>query len=82
MTSFPKRSLIRFVAQDGKLALDAQGHSDGRGVYLCCSLDCFDKAVKRKKFSGARGVSFSVDEVAALRKEFEAICSGGEVNEC
>jgi len=73
---------MRLVAQDGKLVIDASGRSNGRGVYLCRSLDCFDKAAKRKKLSGAQGVSFKAEEAAALRKEFETICSGGEVNEC
>jgi predicted RNA-binding protein YlxR (DUF448 family) len=41
----PQRELIRFAARDG--ALVAGRREPGRGVYTCCSLDCFERAAAR-----------------------------------
>ena len=81
MTSFPKGEVVRFAASDGKLLIDAKGKSNGRGAYLCRSLDCFDMAVKKKRLSYALGVSMTQEEIDFLREDFSKIISDTEVSE-
>ena len=45
----PKAELIRFVARDGSLAADPIG--EGRGVYTCRRLACFERARERRAFA-------------------------------
>ena len=47
----PKKELIRAVkAADGSISLDFTGKKNGRGAYICKSLDCLNAARKAKKF--------------------------------
>ena len=45
----PREELIRFVAQDR--VLTPGGHAQGRGVYTCRRLQCFDRAVANRGFA-------------------------------
>jgi len=81
MTSFPKNAIIRLVAMNGKLVIDQTGRQNGRGAYLCHSLDCFDIAIRKKRMTYALGVSMSQDEYAVLREEFNKAISNTEVCE-
>jgi predicted RNA-binding protein YlxR (DUF448 family) len=46
----PKRSLIRLVKPpEGDVAIDTRGDKDGRGAYLCRSIECVRKARKAKR---------------------------------
>jgi predicted RNA-binding protein YlxR (DUF448 family) len=67
MTSFPKKEVLRLVLEDGRAVIDETGKKNGRGVYLCRSMACFDKAVKRKKISND------------LRDAFEKVVNAVEV---
>ena len=41
----PKRELIRIVkTPDGEIKPDATGRLNGRGAYICRSVECFKKA--------------------------------------
>lgn len=46
----PKKELIRVlkVADSEEILLDTTGRKNGRGAYLCNSLDCFQKARKTR----------------------------------
>ena len=44
-----KRELLRFVARDGALTVSPDG--DGRGVYTCKRLACFERALHRRAFN-------------------------------
>lgn len=47
--SKPKKELIRIVKnQEGDIFLDVTGKANGRGVYICNSIDCLNKARKSK----------------------------------
>ena len=81
MTSFPKDELERFANDDGEFSLDETGRKNGRGFYLCKSLECFDKAVKRKRIGGTIKYEFTVDSTKKLREEYENMLSAREVNE-
>ena len=46
-TSKDKNELIRIVMQkDGNVFIDVDGNNDGRGAYLCKSIECLNKAKK------------------------------------
>ena len=50
----PKKELVRVVKpKDGDIALDLTGRANGRGAYICRSLDCLQKARKARRFEKA-----------------------------
>ena len=67
MTSFPKKDLVRFAISQENTMIDENGKKDGRGVYLCRSMECFEKAVKKKRITND------------IRCEFEKIVKDVEV---
>ncbi len=81
MTSFPKKDVVRFVNADGKVMIDPSGRMNGRGAYLCRSLECFDAAMKKKRLTYALKVSLTPDEAASLREEYAKELSNAEVLE-
>ncbi len=45
-----KKELIRIVKnKDNEIFVDTTGKANGRGVYICNSIDCFEKAKKNKE---------------------------------
>ena len=45
-----KRDLIRIVKNNNnEIFIDLTGKANGRGAYICNSVECLDKAVKSKK---------------------------------
>ena len=49
MQSKNKNELLRIVKQnDGKIFVDKTGKANGRGAYICNSVDCLEKAIKLK----------------------------------
>ena len=53
-----KKSLIRVVkTAEGDIILDDTGKKNGRGAYICKSLECFKKAKKTKALERSLGVS-------------------------
>lgn len=46
-----KRELIRVVrSPEGEFSIDLTGKKSGRGAYICNNVECFDKAVKERRF--------------------------------
>ena len=46
----PKQELIRIVRQnDGSIFVDKTGKANGRGAYICNSIECLEKAIKSKR---------------------------------
>ena len=42
-----KKEMVRVIkTAEGEILLDATGRKNGRGAYLCPSMECFKKAVK------------------------------------
>ena len=81
MTSFPKKDIVRLVSADGKMIIDTKGKMNGRGAYLCRSLDCFDMAVKKKRFSYALGGQMTPEEIKTFREEYATMILDAEVCE-
>jgi len=51
MESKPQQELVRIVFSDGRLIVDKDGKTNGRGVYLCRNPDCISQARKKNAFS-------------------------------
>lgn len=48
--SKPKKELIRIVKQsDENIFIDKTGKANGRGAYICNSVECLEKAIKSKR---------------------------------
>lgn len=45
---FPKEELLRIVNKDGTLKIDIIQKEQCRGVYLCLSSECVERAIKIK----------------------------------
>ena len=44
----PKKLLRILRTETGEFVVDALGKANGRGAYLCRSVECFQKAVKNR----------------------------------
>ena len=45
----PKKDLMRILkTETGEFLVDADGKKNGRGAYICRSVECFRKAVKSR----------------------------------
>lgn len=71
-----KSELIRVVrivsdAATTSFAIDKNGKLNGRGAYVCDSIDCFTKAFKKKGFDRSLHAPVPAEVYETLRKEFE-----------
>lgn len=68
----PKSELVRVVrSPEGEVSLDLTGRKNGRGAYICKSVGCFDKAVRKKAFERAFGVSLTDELISSIREEIK-----------
>ncbi len=45
-----KKDLIRIVKnKEGKINIDKTGKQEGRGAYICDSIECLEKVIKSKR---------------------------------
>jgi predicted RNA-binding protein YlxR (DUF448 family) len=68
----PKSELLRVVrSPEGEISLDKTGRKNGRGVYICSSVKCFNKARKSGKLSSHLECSIPEEVLEALVAEIE-----------
>ena len=68
----PKSELLRVVrSPEGEISLDKTGRKNGRGVYVCSSVKCFNKARKSGKLSSHLECSIPEEVLEALAAEIE-----------
>ena len=68
----PKSELLRVVrSPEGEISLDKTGRKNGRGVYICSSVKCFNKARKSGKLSSHLECSIPEEVLDALAAEIE-----------
>lgn len=68
----PKKELIRVVrGTEGEISVDLTGKKNGRGAYICKSMDCLEKAFKAKRLQ--RNLEAEIDEqiYSRLRDEIK-----------
>ncbi|ADL05518.1 RNase P modulator RnpM [Lacrimispora saccharolytica] len=67
-----KKEMIRILkTSEDEILLDATGRKNGRGAYLCPSIECFKKAVKSKGLERSFKMSIPKEVYEALEKEME-----------
>ena len=69
-----KKELIRVIkTPEDDIVIDTTGKKNGRGAYLCCSLDCFNKAVERKALDRSLKVTIPKEIYTELEKELKQL---------
>jgi len=63
----PRSSLVRVVARDGRVAVDAAARLPGRGAWLHPSSACIDTAIQRRAFG--RALRTGALDATGLREE-------------
>ena len=69
-----KKEMIRVLkTAEDEIVLDATGRKNGRGAYLCPSMDCFKKAVKNKGLERSFKTAIPKEVYETLEKEMYII---------
>ena len=69
-----KKEMIRLIkTAEGEILLDATGRKNGRGAYLCPSMECFKKAVKGRGLERSFKMAIPREVYETLEKEMEEI---------
>ena len=65
----PKKELIRSVRnKEGGVGVDLTGKAQGRGAYLCPSVDCLEKAVKSRALQRALECELTEEMAAEIKR--------------
>ena len=71
----PRSSLVRLVARDGRVVVDAAARLPGRGAWLHPASACLETAISRKAFGRALRTSvtelITIHELTSLEERVE-----------
>lgn len=69
-----KRDMIRVLKDgEGTISMDATGRKNGRGAYLCPTMDCFKKAVRSRGLERSFKMAIPKEVYESLEREMEQI---------
>lgn len=69
-----KKEMIRVIkTTEDEIMLDATGRKNGRGAYLCPSMECLKKAVKGKGLERSFKMAIPKEVYETLEKEMEEL---------
>ena len=69
-----KKEMLRVLkTTDEQIIIDATGRKNGRGAYICPSMDCYKKAVKNKGLERSLKMAIPKEVYEALEKEMDNI---------
>lgn len=69
-----KKEMIRVLkTSEGEILIDATGKKNGRGAYLCASMECLVKAHKNKGLERSLKVSIPDQVYEQLEKELTGL---------
>ena len=69
-----KKEMIRVIkTAEDEIMLDATGRKNGRGAYLCPSMECLKKAVKGKGLERSFKMAIPKEVYETLKKEIEEL---------
>lgn len=72
----PKKELMRILrTESGDFSVDAEGKKNGRGAYICRSVECFRKAARSRGLERSFKQEIPQDVYDRLEKE---MCEIGE----
>jgi predicted RNA-binding protein YlxR (DUF448 family) len=68
----PKKELIRVVkSNENQVSVDLTGKANGRGAYICPTLECFEEAYKSKRFARNLETEITEEIYMKLREAIE-----------
>ena len=68
MQKMNKNELIRIVKnKNGEITVDKTGKKEGRGIYICQSIECLEKAIKSKRIEKSFETKISEEIYEDLR---------------
>lgn len=68
----PKKELVRVVkSKDNIVSVDLTGKANGRGAYICPTIECFEEAFRNKKFQRALQTEVTEEVYSGLKKVIE-----------
>ena len=63
-----KKELLRLVLnKNNEFFIDKTGKAEGRGIYICNSINCLDMAVKSKRLEKSFGIKINDDLYEKIR---------------
>ena len=69
-----KKDMIRIIhTAEDEILLDLTGKKNGRGAYICPTMDCFMKAQKNKGLERSLKCRITQETYDGLKKEIESI---------
>lgn len=69
-----KKEMIRVLkTAEDQIVIDVTGRKNGRGAYICQSMDCYKKAVKNKGLERSLKMAIPKELYEILEKEMEQI---------
>lgn len=69
-----KKEMIRVLkTPEEEFTVDATGRKNGRGAYLCRSMECFEKAVRGKGLERSFKMAIPKEVYETLKKEMEEL---------
>ncbi len=69
-----KKEMIRILkTAEEEICIDTTGKKNGRGAYICPSMECFQKAVKNRGIERSLKMSIPKAVYENLEKEIESI---------
>lgn len=69
-----KKEMIRILkTPEGEFILDATGRKNGRGAYLCPTMECLKKAIRTKGLERSFKMAIPKEVYEALEKEMEQL---------
>ena len=73
----PKKELLRILrTETGEFVVDALGKANGRGAYLCRSVECFQKAVKNRGLERSFKQAIPPEVYERMEKEMDEVEKG------
>jgi len=72
-----KKEMIRVLkTPEEEIVIDSTGKKNGRGAYICCKVECLQRAIKTKGLDRSLKVSIPKEIVETLEKEMILLESG------
>ena len=69
-----KKEMIRVLrTPEQEICLDATGRKNGRGAYICPSMECLNKAIKNRGIERSLNVSIPQEVIDLLTEEMKTI---------
>lgn len=69
-----KKEMIRVIkTPEDEIVIDVTGKKNGRGAYICNSVECLNKAITRKALERSLKVSIPSEVYEQLKKELNGL---------